>query len=533
MKAFLAAVLLSVALAAQAQFETAVDLNAPINTSTGATAGQIQPAQIARLGLRRVRLNAILGPWNSPGDATLHSGRTWYQAYDQIVNDLRAQGIEIYMLVGAEAVKSASGLNTSTYVSDYAANFREIVGHFRDRVTVYESFNEPNDWAGGSSAQVEPRWFAYMLQEIWMEVKHRSGHAGDPAWQVTLVSGPLFTHDLDTGASYWQQVRQKGVGGDAAIPSLNWANVLSLTGSYPYDGIGFHIYVREGSGDAATIATGMNTNLNATWSQVTALEGAGTAKKIWVSECGWRTDYLGGDAEAQARNVATALGLLRADSRVRLGTWFCLVDFGAPYGVYNSPSLADSARKAAWFQLRWETVVGSESGNLSHNAGFEAGSMQDWTPFGTTDGAQAGTWFGGITARSGSWFCGAAANFGAKNGGAYQRFHSTPGQRVRAGARIRTYREGGSAGNTTCRIGIDPSGGTNPAAASVVWSEALENQGSWRPLCVEADATANTVTVFLRHDQSAPTWNVSCFDDVAVLGATAFAPLTLTAFAVD
>src|SRR5262245_60702174 len=97
------------------QFETCVDINAPINSGTGAIAQQIQPATIAKLATSRVRVNCILGPWSSPSDATLHAGKTWFQTYDQIVNDFLAQGTGVYMLIGSQAVSSGFGFNTTQF----------------------------------------------------------------------------------------------------------------------------------------------------------------------------------------------------------------------------------------------------------------------------------------------------------------------------------------------------------------------------------------------------------------------------------
>ncbi|MGI8905129.1 MAG: hypothetical protein ACR2IE_01405 [Candidatus Sumerlaeaceae bacterium] len=537
LRAISAALALWCSATALAQFQTCVDVNAPINTSTGATSQQIQPSTIAGLATNRVRINCIIAPWSSPSDSTLHSGRTWFQAYDQIVNDFIAQGTAVYMLIGGQAVNSGFGLNTSQYADQYAANFETIVGHFKDRVQVFETFNEPNDWAGGSSAQVEPRYFAYMLQEIYMNVKYRDAHVSDPTWQVTIVSGPMFTHDIsgdgDLGNTYFTSTANAGKNGDAAIPSLDWNNVKTLTGSYPYDGIGYHIYARQGSTDAADISARLDLHLDSMMSAVDTIEGTSAhGKKFWISEIGWGSNHVTPDG--QAANLDTALNLFRSDARVQMATWFCLADFdpGNQYGLHTDNALLVSQRKPAWWHLRRQSLVADATTTLARNPGFES-AAQYWTSFGTSDGVQSGSWFGGITARTGSSFWGAAANFGVKNGGVYQQYFTTAGQTITAATWVRTYREGGSFGNTTGRIGIDPAGGTNPDAGSVVWSDLLESPGAWHPVVARTTATGAMATVFLRHVQSAPTWNVTAFDDVTVLGATSAVPVQVTAVSAD
>jgi len=46
------------------------------------------------------------------------------------------------------------------------------------------------------------------------------------------------------------------------------------------------------------------------------------------------------------------------------------------------------------------------------------------------------------------------------------------------------------------KVGIDPTGGTNPWASTIVWSGEYESHDTWTPFWVEATAEAETVTVF-------------------------------------
>jgi LysM repeat protein len=110
---------------------------------------------------------------------------------------------------------------------------------------------------------------------------------------------------------------------------------------------------------------------------------------------------------------------------------------------------------------------------------------------------------------------------------------------VRAGQRLRfsAYMQGWSThenygassgqGGMGMRVGIDPTGGTNPFSSRVVWSAAFDTYDTWGLYSVEAVAQGGTVTVFTR---SAPAWplqhNDIYVDDASlvVVGTGAAAP---------
>ncbi|MBN1903016.1 cellulase family glycosylhydrolase [Candidatus Sumerlaeota bacterium] len=488
-------------------FEVGIDTNAPISAITGDIAA---PAQtVADTGATFVRVNFILGPWSSPHDSTPHgaANRTWFQTYDEIVNGFVNRGVKVYGLIGAEAVhSSASGLNEEQYVQDYKANFVEIVGHFKDRIRIFESFNEPNDWAGGGTAQVQPYWFARMLEEIYLGAKYEDGHSSETSWQVDLVSGPLFSHDLDNVASYLQDVI------DAGINDLHWNEVLAKTGSYPLDGLGYHIYVKQGSSDPSEIRHAMKSNLDAVWNVFTGLEGEDIDKKIYVSELGWTTDYV--TESVQADNLDTAFNYLRSDSRIQLGVWFCLKDFpGGHYGIFCESGLGLSDRKPSWYRFYYQAKPPFSS---LQNRGFETGDLSGWSGYGERDGVQSGSWFAGMEAFEGEYFYGAAANWGQKNGGLLQRVRIPAGETVRLSGMVRTYRVGGSAGDTACRIGIHPNGSDDHLNGEIVWSDWMETSNVWSPVQVQTVLVEDVVAVFLEYKQNAPEWNITAFDDITL-----------------
>lgn len=337
---------LSTIAVAQTTFRIGLDPGAPISGSSIIFRGDL----IQSSGSYWVRINFILGPWSSPTDSTRMGPQnlTWFETYDLIINDAVNRGLKVYALIGAEAVKSTHPVNSDGYVAAYVNNFRTIVNRYKDRIQVYESFNEPNDWAGGTSAQVTPYYFAKMLEDIYRAVKINDGHWNDPAWRnLILVTGPLFSHDQDTGGPYFTQVWQAGRN------QLGWNALRSTYGTYPFDGIGYHLYVAQGTSDPTTVRNAINANMNAMWNSVTALEGTGTTKKLWISEIGWNT--AGISEQIQAANVDTSINLFRADSRVIMVSWFCLRDFGDlnKWGVER----ADGSKKPAWARFVAQAAI--------------------------------------------------------------------------------------------------------------------------------------------------------------------------------
>lgn len=161
------------------------------------------------------------------------------------------------------------------------------------------------------------------------------------------------------------------------------------------------------------------------------------------------------------------------------------------------------------------------------NPGFElpGEALPGWTRFGSVDGVQTGPWYADITAHSGSRFLGTAANWGAKAGGVYQKVQVVPGVSYDFSTWYCVYWIGGTPGERGCLLGVDPTGGEDPDADTVVWSEVgtepTEGYWQWRQLEVSgieaADPDNPVVTVFLRHFQRpGGIWNVNCFDDVTM-----------------
>jgi PKD repeat protein len=80
----------------------------------------------------------------------------------------------------------------------------------------------------------------------------------------------------------------------------------------------------------------------------------------------------------------------------------------------------------------------------------------------------------------------------------------------------------------TARLGIDPKGGTDPAAPEIVWVAGQERR-QWAPLAVRAGAQADRITIFLealppgQRPERGARFDV-CFDDVALIAIQPFCP---------
>jgi regulator of replication initiation timing len=316
-----------------------LDGNRPVEN--GVPAWRVHPSDfMASTSTGYVRINFVLDRWSSPDEDG------WLQVYDTIVNGLEEKGIDIYGLIGHETVHESPGDNfrdarenaaANAWIDQYVENFVTVVEHFKDRVKVFESFNEPNDWQGGSKAWIHAYWFAKMLERIYRAVKLERGFT-----DLTLVSGPLFAHDIGgaenmttMATGYLRDTYQAGK------EKHGWEDVRSSFGSYPLDGIGYHLYVRQGAESTpADIQQAHKKYLDAISGIVQQQDVA--EKKIYVSEFGWSSASGEG---FQARSLKAGFEFLRQDPRVALAICFCTQDFpGKEYGLCRP----DKSKKPAF-----------------------------------------------------------------------------------------------------------------------------------------------------------------------------------------
>lgn len=160
--------------------------------------------------------------------------------------------------------------------------------------------------------------------------------------------------------------------------------------------------------------------------------------------------------------------------------------------------------------------------NYLANPGFETGSVASWTGYGVSPGIQQAPWFADILPHSGTYYAGNAVNFGTNTGGVYQRVAVPTGKTLTARAWSNTYRGEHPYTETRARVGLDPDGGINPAAASVKWSgwdiAYDEWAESWDEMVSPSGVSATGfATIFLDYAKLEEVgWHINCFDDAAV-----------------
>ncbi len=169
--------------------------------------------------------------------------------------------------------------------------------------------------------------------------------------------------------------------------------------------------------------------------------------------------------------------------------------------------------------------------NLLLNPGFETGSgpspratVPGWSK---TDGvdlkASDGSWYYGIPPRTGQWLYEGAVNGNSSEGYIYQRVAVTRGRDYTFSAWVTTWMRENNTWKYDVwqdrgrlihvRIGIDPTGGTNPKASSVRWTPRTYSHLHYSNLATTTTATAENITVFVAMQGEGGQWHLYGVDD--------------------
>ena len=314
-----------------------LNCNAPIDEQGTITPLLANPQLIKETGVSWVRLNFIVRAFAGPDDPQ------WIATYRQIIGGLRDQGLQIYGLIGAEAVASDPGNQfrdpppaepvDNEWIRTYAQNFRKIATLFGKDVPIIESFNEPNDWhrvpgdpIQWSQAWVHPAWFAMMLQRVYEAVRDLD---------VTLVSGPLLsTADGNDAAAYLPQVYQAG------SDRFGWGRPSM---PIPFSGVGFHPYVlRDSFNPQAEIPARYRQYIGEVRDVIGRFDAPG--KPLFLSEIGWQNPD-----DRQAACMEAGLACALDDPSVALCCWYGMQDdAGESYGLYRKDGLTPGHRKPSY-----------------------------------------------------------------------------------------------------------------------------------------------------------------------------------------
>src|SRR5687768_3521724 len=86
-------------------------------------------AAVDSTGTPWIRLNLRLDAWTAPDDDTRRGPDqlTWFEAYDRIVDDYLARGIQVYALINDEALYSQEPHGSDAWIAEYVHNAVEII----------------------------------------------------------------------------------------------------------------------------------------------------------------------------------------------------------------------------------------------------------------------------------------------------------------------------------------------------------------------------------------------------------------------
>ncbi|MBM3881921.1 MAG: hypothetical protein FJ387_19715 [Verrucomicrobia bacterium] len=172
--------------------------------------------------------------------------------------------------------------------------------------------------------------------------------------------------------------------------------------------------------------------------------------------------------------------------------------------------------------------------NLLANPSFEQGSgasprrtIPGWSKSGGLDmAASDGTWFWGLEPHTGAWLFEGAVNGSSSEAHLYQRVAVTAGRPYTFSAWVITaFRENNTwkydvwnnRGRLNhVRLGIDPTGGTQPNAATVRWTPRFYSHLRYTPVALTTTASGSTLTVFFHFQGEGGQWHLYGVDDCAL-----------------
>lgn len=282
--------------------------------------------------------------------------------FDQAVAVARARNIDIigklvYSADWASSAPSGTASSTARYYppSDYAdyVNYAvATVERYKDRVKVWEIWNEPNIvqyWKPAPDASA----YARLLKDTYAAIKRVQPDA-------IVVTGGL--------AGYSEQY-------------LNGLRDAGAMGSF--DGLGLHTYV-EGAPEPSTLDS---------WISATEsfLARNAPGKSIWITETGWSTCTTcaagAGVSEAEQADYLSRSMIDAAGHGVAAYAWYNLVEFGTSGSRLDNFGLIEqSGRKKPAYAALARTAAGIAGSVAAGTASPSAGSTTVLSDMASTAG---------------------------------------------------------------------------------------------------------------------------------------------------
>lgn len=289
----------------------------------GSVPGQDQIQALANAGAAWARIEFKTDPFGGTDSPA------FYQAYDVLFDRYAAAGVQVLGLVDnvtqpggpdqwqANAWETTGGNGNNDYLRGLATMSARIAAHFQGRMRYLEVWNEPN----APLTYLHPSNFAALLTETYAMTKIYN------QIDVQIVSGGLHSHTIyglscdSAGAVYLGNTYHAGI----STGTFLWAR--DHIGTWPLDAIGYHPYLRH---DGLMPGHELDYYLDCVHGSY-GWHGDGH-KPMWITEFGWRSDYVG--EGTQAGNIRTAFGVFHGRGDVQMALLFTHIDFFEPYGIW-------------------------------------------------------------------------------------------------------------------------------------------------------------------------------------------------------
>ena len=328
---------------------------------------------IQQAGAGWVRVNFRLGQcfrdWTSIGC----NGQTAVQTYDPVIANVQARGLKVLGLLSSEAwpgqqsdwtannaENTVGGTGSNTYISNFAQSAAHVlVLHYNGTngplIAQWEVWNEPNAWSTSpspgvytGSSFIYPSNFAQLLAQANTAIKSANSSA-------SVISGGLLGLDVNgshKGARNGYKPRSTTGsacpstipgGGDylCATYTMGWQVAGWTKGAGPFDAVGQHLYVTQGS---AVNSNTIQRYLGDLRTVYVNYGGDPPARQSHVTEFGWSTASVG--TSQQAHNLQVAYQTFKSTSYVARGYWYRTQDLGVDNDFYGLLTTNGAAKPA-------------------------------------------------------------------------------------------------------------------------------------------------------------------------------------------